>query len=157
MTRAVRLVARREFTERVRERSFLISTGITLVIIVAVVIVAADACCGFGGRLATPSPPPSAAVVRVGRGGRRLDRGRVRRREVTVAERRGARDDSLDAAVVDGGIRSRTSRPTTLVDLLQVANQQLDADAKPPLRVVSTSSRSTPTTTPRPASPSSRS
>ena len=27
---AVRLVARREFTERVRERSFLISTGITL-------------------------------------------------------------------------------------------------------------------------------
>ena len=34
----VRLVARREFTERLRERSFLISTGITLVIICCVVV-----------------------------------------------------------------------------------------------------------------------
>ena len=34
----IRLVARREFTERVRERSFRLSTGLTLVIIVVVVV-----------------------------------------------------------------------------------------------------------------------
>ena len=35
----VGLVARREITTRVRERSFLISTGVTLLIIAAVIIV----------------------------------------------------------------------------------------------------------------------
>ena len=36
--RVIRLVARREFTERVRERSFMISTGITLGIVVLVLV-----------------------------------------------------------------------------------------------------------------------
>ncbi len=40
---AVGLVVRREITERVREKSFVISTGVNIVIIVAVVIVAAIA------------------------------------------------------------------------------------------------------------------
>ena len=44
---AIRLVARRELTERVRERSFLISTGITLVIVVIVLVL--PALLGFGG------------------------------------------------------------------------------------------------------------
>ena len=43
---AVRLVARREFTERVHERSFLISTGLTLAIIVW--SVALPSLLGFG-------------------------------------------------------------------------------------------------------------
>ena len=38
---AVRLVARREITERVREKAFAVSTAINLAITVAVVIVAA--------------------------------------------------------------------------------------------------------------------
>ncbi len=59
----IRLVARREFTERLRERSFLISTGLTLVIIV--VVVALPAVFGFGDpseyrisadRASLPSP-----------------------------------------------------------------------------------------------------
>src|SRR5215210_2304926 len=43
----IRLVARREFTERVRERSFMISTGITLAILVAVLVL--PSLLGFGG------------------------------------------------------------------------------------------------------------
>jgi len=43
-----------------------------------------------------------------------------------------------DVTLTGGEIRSQEEPEDTLVDLLQVANQQLDADAKPPLRVVST-------------------
>jgi len=43
----VRLVARRELTERIHERSFLISTGITLAIVVVVLVL--PALLGFGG------------------------------------------------------------------------------------------------------------
>ena len=43
----VRLVARREVTERVRERSFLISTGITFAIVA--LVVALPPLLGFGG------------------------------------------------------------------------------------------------------------
>ena len=35
---AVRLVARRELTERVRERSFMIGTGVTILVIALVVV-----------------------------------------------------------------------------------------------------------------------
>jgi ABC-2 type transport system permease protein len=51
----VKLVARRELTERIHERSFLISTGITLAIVVVVLVL--PALLGFGGRMSTPSPP----------------------------------------------------------------------------------------------------
>ena len=37
--RAVRLVARREFTERLRDRSFLVSTVITVLILLGVIVV----------------------------------------------------------------------------------------------------------------------
>ena len=39
MNRNARLVARREITERIGEKSFLISTGITLAIIILVVVI----------------------------------------------------------------------------------------------------------------------
>ena len=45
---AVRLVARREIVERVREKSFLIGTGISLAIILLVVLL--PNLLGFGGR-----------------------------------------------------------------------------------------------------------
>ena len=54
---AVRLVARREFTERVHERSFLISTGLTLAIIV--VVVALPSLLGFGDPSEYRSPSPT--------------------------------------------------------------------------------------------------
>ena len=75
----IRLVARREFTERVRERSFLISTGLTLVIIV--IVVALPALFGFG------DPSEYRISADAGEPCRRRARGRARR-----ALRRGGHD-----------------------------------------------------------------
>ncbi len=125
----VRLVARREFTERVRERSFMISTGITLGIVVLVLVL--PTLLGFGG----PSTYTVAATDAQGR---------------AIAERAVALEDEFDVKLtvtddpssadvtLDGGeIQSDQQPDDALVNVLQVANQQLDADAKPPLRVVS--------------------
>jgi ABC-2 type transport system permease protein len=125
---AVRLVARRELTERARERSFMVSTGITLAIVVLVIVI--PALLGFGG-------PSSYTVYATDAAG------------LAVAERAAALDDEFDAeiTIVDrppadvtltgGEIRSDEPPDDTLVNLLQVANQEFDPDARPPLRVVS--------------------
>ncbi len=123
----IRLVARREFTERIRERSFLISTGLTLVIVVFVV--ALPALFGFGD--------PSEYRISADAGSR------------DVAERAAVLDERFDAVVtitdsnpdvtLSGGvIRAEEEPDGNLVDLLQVANQQLDANAPPPLRLETT-------------------
>jgi ABC-2 type transport system permease protein len=121
----VRLVARREFTERVRERSFLISTGITLAIVVLVVVL--PSLLGFGG-------PSEYTVNAVGP----QDRA-VAERAVQLADEFDAKvtiaDANADVSLDDGVIRSAEPPDDDLVNLLQVANQQVDARAVPPLRV----------------------
>jgi ABC-2 type transport system permease protein len=123
----IRLVARREFTERLRERSFLISTGLTLVIIV--VVVALPAVFGFDD--------PSEYRISADRA------------SLPVAERAAVLDERFDAVVtitdenphvtLSGGVIRADEEPDDdLVDLLQVANQQLDANAPPPLRLETT-------------------
>jgi ABC-2 type transport system permease protein len=60
----VKLVARRELTERIRERSFLISTGITLAIVVIVLLL--PTLLGFGGPneyTVSASGPQDRAIV----------------------------------------------------------------------------------------------
>jgi ABC-2 type transport system permease protein len=60
---AVGLVARREITERIREKSFLVGTGVSLVIILLVTVL--PGVLGFGGRdeytvgIGDPRPQPS--------------------------------------------------------------------------------------------------
>ncbi len=120
----VRLVARRELTERVRERSFLFSTGITLVIVALAVIL--PAALGVGG--------PSKFTVAAGDAQSRA--------VLRVAERL---DDSFDVALTvapsagitlrGGVIRAKEEPAEKLLNLLQVANQQLDASVRPPLRL----------------------
>jgi ABC-2 type transport system permease protein len=120
----IRLVARREFTERVHERSFLISTGLTLLIIVAVVVI--PSLFGVGD--------PSEYRISADRA------------SLPIAERAAVLDERFDAVVtitdsnpdvtLSGGVIRADEEPADdLVDLLQVANQQLDADAPPPLRL----------------------
>ncbi len=123
----VRLVARREYTERVREKSFLISTGITLAIVVLVVVL--PSLLGFGG----PSSYTVAATDPQGQ---------------AIAEQAVALSDEFDVELTVTGesadvtlsgttIRSDEPPDDELVNLLQVANQQLGARAVPPLQVVS--------------------
>ncbi|HET6549801.1 MAG TPA: ABC transporter permease [Solirubrobacter sp.] len=124
---SVRLVARREFTQRARERSFLVSTGLTLAIVL--LVVALPTLLGIGG----PSEYTVAATDPAGR---------------AVAERAAELDERFDAdatvkdappadVTLSGGTIHADEQPDDkLVNLLQVANQQLDADAQPPLNLV---------------------
>jgi ABC-2 type transport system permease protein len=122
---AIRLVARRELTERVRERSFLFSTGITLVIVALVVVL--PAALGLGGAskfTVAAGDARSAEVLRVAQ--QLDDRFDV---ELTVAPK-------ADVTLRDGEVRARSEPDDKLLNLLQVANQQVDSAARPPLRLV---------------------
>ena len=123
---AVRLVARREITERARERSFVISTGITLAIVVLVIVI--PVVLGLGG----PSEYTVAATDPQGRA--------VAERAVQLADEFDAEltvtdGPPADVTLAGGVIRSTEPPDDELVSLLQVANQQLDAQAQPPLVV----------------------
>src|SRR3954451_20638706 len=119
-----KLVARREFTERSHERSFLISSVITLAIIVLAVVI--PALLGLGG--------PSKYTIAGGDAHRRA-----------VAARAAQLDDRFDAEVtvkpkadvtITGGtIHAQEEPDEKLVNLLQVDNQQLDLRAPPPVRM----------------------
>lgn len=125
MNKRMRLVAKREVTERITEKSFLISTGITLAIIILVVVI--PPLLGLGGTtqyvIATDeqSRPIAERAVALADN---FDA------EVTIG------DSDPDVRLVAGEIRSQEEPDETLVGLLQVANQQLDADQRPDLRVV---------------------
>jgi len=125
----IRLVARRELTERVRERSFLVSTGITLGIIVLAVLL--PLIFGFGG--------PKHYVVAGGDAAGRA----VAEQAVRVADSFDATvvvsDRDPDATVEGGEIRSTDEPDDTLVNILQVANQQVQSAPPPALRVVTSS------------------
>jgi ABC-2 type transport system permease protein len=119
------IVAKREFNERLRERSFQLSSGLTLVIIVLAVVL--PALLGLGGTAkytvatdAASRPIAERAVALAGR----FDA------KVTIS----ATDP--DVTLRDGAIRSREEPDDTLVNLLQVANEQLQTDRRPALRVI---------------------
>jgi ABC-2 type transport system permease protein len=127
---AVRLVARREITERSREKAFAVSTGINIVIIVAVVIIA-SVIGGDGESYEVGwSTENERAVVQAA-----ADAGRAA--DVTIEARQvgspgppadvALEDGSLDAVVIDGQIRSKEDPDDELVTLLQSANRQVQA------------------------------
>lgn len=134
---AVGLVARREIVERVREKSFLISTALNLVIIVGVVIVAAVAG-GDGERYVVGYADEADAPVleAAAAGGAAIDV-QVEARRVPAAEVRPALEDgSLDAALLGDRIVSEEEPPVELVSLLQGASAQAEARTDPtPLEV----------------------
>jgi ABC-2 type transport system permease protein len=124
---AVRLVARREFTERARERSFLVSTGLTLAIVI--LLVAVPAVLGLGGpseyTIAATDPAARAVAERAAELDKHFDA------EVTVKDA-----PPVDVTLTGGTIHADEEPDDKLVNLLQVANQQLDTDARPPLNLV---------------------
>jgi ABC-2 type transport system permease protein len=123
---AVRLVARREFTERVHERSFLISTGITLAIVVVVLLL--PALLGFGG--------PNEYTVSAGSAEGRAIVERAARLAPEFDAKVSLGDSDPDASVGSGVIRAQDTPDDKLVSILQVAAQQVDAQGPPPLRLV---------------------
>ncbi|MDA0173583.1 ABC transporter permease [Solirubrobacter taibaiensis] len=124
ISRNVRLVARREIRERAFEKSFLISTGITLAIIICVVVI--PPLLGVGGTtqyvIATDvesRPIAERAAALAGN----FDA------EVTIS------DSDPDVRLVGGEIRSQEQPDDALVGLLQTANQALEPSRRPELTV----------------------
>lgn len=117
----VRLVARREFVERIRDKGFLISTGITLLILVILI--------GAGAFLGDPTRFDLGIQGEASRtlGDGVADAALALDVEVAVrvlgdgaAAERAVRDGEVDAAIVDGEmVLVRSEPPARLVSLIQ--------------------------------------
>jgi ABC-2 type transport system permease protein len=127
---AITLVARRELRERIRERSFLISTGVNIAIIVGVVILASV----IGGGNTTYKVAGDPAIVAAAAAAAQGSDVTIERVPVTADVRAALKDGTIDAAVQDGRILSKDKPPDELVALLQAGNAAR-ANAPPSLAV----------------------
>jgi ABC-2 type transport system permease protein len=125
----VGLVAKRELRERTREKSFLISTGLNIVIIVAVIVLAAV----LDSDGTTYKIAGDRAVVEAA--AKAAEGTDVKIVPVSVDDVRAAlADESIDAAIQDGRILSKDTPPDDLVALLQAGNLT-QGQPPPPLQV----------------------
>ncbi len=117
----VRLVARREFVERIRDRGFLISTGITLLIIVGVITASTFLGDPTRFELGTVGEGAQTLGFRVADAALELDvQVDVRTFEARPDAERAVREGEVDAAVVEGSVvLVRSEPPSRLVNLIQ--------------------------------------
>lgn len=116
----VRLVARREFVERIRDKGFLISTAITLLILV--LLIGAGAFLGDPARfeLGVQGAASRALGEGVADAALALDvEVTVRTLEDRAAAERAVREGKVDAAIVDDEVLVRAEPPARLVSLIQ--------------------------------------
>ncbi len=115
---AVALVARREMSERIFEKSFVIGTIITLVVIGAVVVL--PTALGFGGQdqftvsVADPAAQPVADAA-------------VRQAELFDAELTIVEGDA-DASLTADGLHAQEKPDDKLVSIVQAANAQVSSE-----------------------------
>ena len=136
---AVSLVARRELTERVRERSFLVGTCVSIAIIALVVVL--PPLLGFGETttyaVATTDRDATEVVRTAGRGAGAFDV-KLQARPMSAGEAAKAlRSGDVDAVLGGGELRGKEELDTELVGVLQASAQLREAGASggPPLRV----------------------
>lgn len=122
MSGAWRIVARREFVERGRDRGFIVSTAITLLVLVGVIVVSSILNRGTRFDLAVVGEASEAMGedVVVGADALGIEVELVRPPDEAVAER-AVRDGEVDAALLDGErIVVRSNPPEQLVAAIQV-------------------------------------
>lgn len=121
---AYRLVARREFVERARDRSFRISTGVTVAFLLGFILV--SSLTGGAARYEVGVVGEASASVRLAqRAARALGFAIVVRPYPTDAAAHAAvRDGGVDAAFVDGAIVVKSTRPEQLIAALQASSQR---------------------------------
>ena len=135
----MRLVARRELTERVRERSFLVGTCVSIAIIALVVVL--PPLLGFGETttyVVATTDRDAAAVVRTAEGGAGAFDVELRARPMSAGEAATAlRQGDVDAVLGGGRLRGKEELDDELVGVLQASAQLQEAGASggPPLRV----------------------
>ena len=116
---AVALVARREISQRAREKSFLVGTGVSLAIIVLVVVL--PGLLGFGGRTEyeiTVTDPAKAPIAQAA----------VKQADAFDADLKvvpGAGLADVDAALTADGIRAEEKPDDELLSILQAANAEV--------------------------------
>ena len=119
---AVALVARREISQRVREKSFLVGTGVSLAIIVLVVVL--PGLLGFGGRteytIAVQDPAKAAIAEAAVKQADAFD--------ADVKIERGAGLDDVDAVLTRDGIRAQEKPEDELLSILQAANAKVTSE-----------------------------
>jgi ABC-2 type transport system permease protein len=129
---AVALVARREVTQRLREKSFLISMGVTVVIIVLVAVV--PPLLGAGGPSKFTIAVTDASSAQVGAAARQSAKGfdaelKVRRLSPAAAREALASGD-VDAVLSSGGLRAKEAPDDKLTGMIDTAARQVhQADA----------------------------
>ena len=128
---AVRLVARREIVERAREKSFLVSTGITVVIVVLIAVL--PNLLGLGGEerytVGVADPRLAATGAAAERGAAAFD-AEVTVERVAPAEVDAALSDGeLDAVLTPEGIRTQDETDSDVVSILQAASRDARAQA----------------------------
>jgi len=125
---AVGLVARREVRERTREKSFLVSTGINVVIIVAVVILSTVIGGGSDSYVVGVADPGAQPVAEAAARAARAADAEIVVREVGPAEASaGLEDGSLDAVLTGSELRSQEDPDDELVAFVQAANREVRA------------------------------
>lgn len=124
---AIRLVARREIVERVRERSFLISTSV-MALIVVVVVVLSSVFGGDGTSDVGVSDPAALPVARAAAAAAQGSGHAIRVHRVAPGRVQAELADGTLDAVLDGrAIRAHDKPDDQLVSLLQAANRQASA------------------------------
>jgi ABC-2 type transport system permease protein len=123
----IALIARREFVERVRDRSFLISTGITIAVLVGVVGAGALLAREPSFDLGVVGEEPLVARVReeAGVGGLRLV---VHRYASRLDAEAAVRAGDVDAAIEGGALVVRSEPPPELLALVRRAAVMLHAE-----------------------------
>jgi ABC-2 type transport system permease protein len=125
---AVTVVARREVRERVREKSFLVSTAVNVAIIVGVIVV--TSLVGGGGDRYTVgvADPAAAPVARAAADAARAADVEIEVRYVDPAAARAElADGTLDAVLTRDEVRVQEDPPDELATFLQGANRQARA------------------------------
>jgi ABC-2 type transport system permease protein len=113
---AIALVARRELSERVREKTFLVSTVVSVVVIACVALL--PAALGFGGQdeytvaISDPSAQPVAEAA-------------VRGADAFDAKVRIVDGGSADATLTGNGIHAVEKPDDKLVNIVQAANARV--------------------------------
>jgi ABC-2 type transport system permease protein len=119
-----RIVGRREFVERARDRGFLVSTVITLAILVGFIVVASFLNRGVSFDLAVVGEDSRAIGREAANAGAALEiEVRLRTWPDDAAARQAVRDGEADAALIDAGtILVRAEPPAQLVGLIQAVS-----------------------------------
>jgi ABC-2 type transport system permease protein len=121
------LVARRELTERVRERSFMVGTGISILIIALVVVL--PPLFGFGDTktyTVAATDRHAAEVVRAAQGGARSFDAKLVLSQVSPEQAEAAlRSGDVDVVLGGGRLQSKQKPDDQLVGLLQSADREV--------------------------------